>query len=124
MALYTPPRTGLPGCLLVEEIANDLMTDVGGAFYTIRAVLPAMLARRAGTILLSGGGLAVDPSPLYLTLSVGKAGLRALARALSKDPVLADIHVAHALLHTTITPEAGREIAEEFWTLANEAPEA
>jgi len=43
---------------------------------------------------------------------------------LSKDPVLADIHVAHALLHTTITPETGREIAEEFWTLANEAPEA
>ena len=36
----------------------------------------------AGSLLFTGGGLALAPSPEYTALSVGKAGLRAFAQAL------------------------------------------
>ncbi len=103
-----------------EAVVSDLMTDVGGAFFALQAVLPRMRDRKAGTVILSGGGLAVDPWPGLLTLSVGKAGLRALALALGKDPELADIHIVHAVLAAAITPEAGSQIADLYWGLANE----
>lgn len=103
-----------------EAFAADLATDVVGAFHALRAALPIMASRGRGTVILSGGGLAIDPWPDYLTLSVGKAGLRALATAVAKDREFADIHIAHVILHVAIDPEAGRKIADLYWELAQE----
>lgn len=103
-----------------EALASDLMTNVGGAVFALQAVLPRMRERNAGTVILSGGGLAVDPWPGFMSLSIGKAGLRALALALGKDPTLADIHIVHAVLAATIAPDVGSQIAELYWDLANE----
>jgi hypothetical protein len=36
----------------------------------------------AGAILLTGGGFALARSPDFLSISIGKAGIRALARGL------------------------------------------
>jgi hypothetical protein len=41
-----------------------------------------MTERGSGTILFTGGGFALEPHPEYLSLSIGKAGIRALAHGL------------------------------------------
>jgi NADP-dependent 3-hydroxy acid dehydrogenase YdfG len=106
--------------LAPEAVAPDLMTDVGGAVFALQAMLPRMTARGSGCVILSGGGLALDPWPDYLTLSIGKAGLRALGAAVAKDPAFADIHIVHAILHTAIDSDAGARIADLYWALAQE----
>ena len=53
--------------------------NIGGALVAAQAVAPKMSERGLGTILLTGGGFALQPLPDYLSLSIGKAGIRALA---------------------------------------------
>lgn len=103
-----------------DTIGPDLMTNVGGAMFALQALLPRMRDRKAGTVILSGGGLAINPWPDFVSLSVGKAGLRALAIALGKDADLADIHVVHAVLDAHITHEVAGRIADLYWDLAQE----
>jgi short-subunit dehydrogenase len=61
----------------------DLAVNIGGALVATQAVLHKMIERRSGTVLLTGGGYSMYPNPQYLTLSIGKAGIRALALAYS-----------------------------------------
>jgi NAD(P)-dependent dehydrogenase (short-subunit alcohol dehydrogenase family) len=65
-----------------ETFNTDLAVNVGGALVAAQAVAAKMSERGAGTILLTGGGFALEPNPEYLSLSIGKAGIRALAYGL------------------------------------------
>ena len=65
-----------------DTFVSDLAVNIGGALAAVQAVEPEMTSRGSGTILLTGGGLALEPSPEYLSLSIGKAGIRALALGL------------------------------------------
>jgi hypothetical protein len=47
-----------------------------------------------GSLLFTGGGLALDPSPEYTSLSVGKAALRSYVQALQKQQQGSDVHVS------------------------------
>ena len=62
-----------------EDFAHELRVDIASAFASVRAFAPFMQRRGVGSILLTGGGLALAPSPDYLGLSIGKAGIRCLA---------------------------------------------
>jgi NADP-dependent 3-hydroxy acid dehydrogenase YdfG len=65
-----------------DTFVGDLAVNIGGALVAAQAVAPKMEERKSGAILLTGGGLALAPSPNYLSLSIGKAGIRALALGL------------------------------------------
>ena len=49
-----------PSQIPLEALVGDFRVNVGGALAAVQAVLPAMQARERGTILLTGGGLALD----------------------------------------------------------------
>ncbi len=86
-------RTGKPTKITATECIEDLRTNVGGAITSVRAVVPAMQASGAGTILFTGGGLALEPAAIYASVSLGKAALRNYAFALAQELTPAGIHV-------------------------------
>lgn len=102
-----------------ESLVSDLQINVSSALSAIKAALPAFTAQRTGTVLLTGGGLGVQPSANFLTLSVGKAGIRAVAQALFEPLKQRGIHVGTVTVARLVSPQSieAAEIAEAFWTL-------
>jgi short-subunit dehydrogenase len=86
----------------------------------VRAALPDLKAHH-GTVLFTGGGLALYPSGDYGVLSVGKAALRAAALALAEDLAPVNVTVRTVTIAgfiargTDFDPD---RIAEAFWDLA------
>ena len=66
--------------------------NVVGAITAAAQVLPLMAARGSGTFLVTGG--MPEASPEYLSLSLGKAGVRALVEALDAQFAPTGVHVA------------------------------
>ena len=77
-----------------DSFNGDLAVNIGGALVAAQAVAPKMEEQRSGAILLTGGGFALAPSPDYLSISIGKAGIRALAHGLFEPFREKGIHVA------------------------------
>lgn len=107
-----------------ESFNTDLAVNIGGAMAAVQAAAPKMFERKAGTILLTGGGFALQPSPDYLSLSIGKAGIRALTQGLFESFKAQGVHVATVTVAGFVnagTNEAAA-VAEHFWQLHNQAP--
>jgi short-subunit dehydrogenase len=108
--LAEQPRNTFPG---------DLAVNIGGALAAAQAAAPKMEERKSGAIFFTGGGFALTPSPDYLSLSIGKAGIRALAQGIFEPFREKGIHVATVTVATLVSPnskEAG-SVAEHFWQL-------
>jgi len=105
-----------------DTFNNDLAVNIGGALATVNAVNPKLQKQGNGTILLTGGGFGMHPSPDYLSLSIGKAGIRALALGLFEFSKEKNIHVATVTVCTFVSPESQQtaDIAEHFWKLHNQ----
>lgn len=71
--------------LTPEQLVEDFRVCTVGALVAARAVAPAMQARGRGTIVFTGGGYALFPSATAPSLSIGKAGIRALALMLAAE---------------------------------------
>ena len=102
--------------LMMERIALNL----GGAISSVNQVLPVLRDRGRGTILITGGGLALEPYPDWTSLSAGKAALRSYAIALHKALLPEGIHVAVIAVCGIVAPEGPFDpdrIAEEYWRL-------
>ncbi|WP_405512812.1 SDR family oxidoreductase [Streptomyces canus] len=80
--LQPDPPTGVDA----ESWARTLAVNVTGALVATQTVLPLLRDGR-GSLLFTGGGFALEPSPEYTTLSVGKAALRAYVQALHASTV-------------------------------------
>lgn len=108
-----------------DTFVSDLATNIGGALAATQAVADGMLQRRSGTILFTGGGYAIWPHPDFLSLSIGKAGIRALALGLFDSFRDRGVHVATVtVVAATIdagSPEAAA-VAEHFWQLHQQPP--
>lgn len=103
----------------------DLAVNIGGALAAAQAVAPKLIARGAGSILLTGGGFALQPHPDYLSLSIGKAGVRALAQALFEPFKEKGVHVATVTVAGFVANAADADaIAEQFWRLHSQTPGA
>ncbi len=116
-ASFAPPSAVRP-----EEAVSDFRVNVAGALAAAQAVLPGMLARGRGTVLFTGGGLALDPTGWLdaASLAVGKAGLRSLALTLNKELAPKGVHVGTVTVAGAIqpgTPFAPGRIAEAFWRM-------
>lgn len=102
-----------------ESFNTDLAVNIGGALSTIQAVLPSMTQNASGTILLTGGGFGLCPPPDFVSIGVGKAGLRALANGLFEDLKSKGVHIATVTICMFVEPGSkdSKAIADHYWTL-------
>lgn len=118
-----------PSALAVADLAGDFAVNVGGALAATQAVLPGMRAAGRGSLLFTGGGLALDPTGWLpaASLAIGKAGLRSLAQTLHAELAPAGIHAGTVTVAGMIAPGTEFDparIAEAFWSLHQDPPGA
>ncbi|MBR0655521.1 SDR family NAD(P)-dependent oxidoreductase [Plastoroseomonas arctica] len=118
---------GGPSSLSPEAITADFAVNVAGALAAARAVLPGMRAAVRGTILFTGGGLALDPTGWLpaASLAIGKAGLRSLAQTLHAELAPQNIHAGTVTIAGTVAAGTAFDpdrIAEAFWDLHSDPP--
>lgn len=106
----------------VDTFIPDLAVNIGGALVATQAVLKEMSARRSGTILLTGGGYAVAPNPEHISLSIGKAGIRALAYGLFESLKEKGVHIGTIAVLSAVYAESKEveAIGDHFWKLHNQ----
>jgi NAD(P)-dependent dehydrogenase (short-subunit alcohol dehydrogenase family) len=102
-----------------ETFNTDLTVNIGGALTAAQNTLAAMPGQGGGTLLLTGGGFGLAPSPDYLSLSIGKAGIRALALGLFDSARALGVHVATVTVAAFIDPgsKEAQDVADRFWEL-------
>ncbi len=54
--------------LKYDDVIYDFKVNVAGALVSAQEVIPEMLEKKEGTILFTGGGLALEPHPMYILL--------------------------------------------------------
>ncbi|NWF69275.1 MAG: SDR family NAD(P)-dependent oxidoreductase [Chloroflexi bacterium] len=113
-------RQTLPSLLEPEALLADFRVNVMGALACAQQVIPHMRTMQGGTILLTGGGLALNPRAQFASLALGKAGLRSLAFSLAEELEADGIHVATVTIAGFV--QAGTHfdpdlIAEHYWQL-------
>jgi NAD(P)-dependent dehydrogenase (short-subunit alcohol dehydrogenase family) len=101
---------------------RDLALCVTGALACAQAVHPAMKAAGRGTILFTGGGLALYPGQGagVASLTAGKSALRGFTYALARELAPEGIHVATVTIAGVVKPDTAFDpdrIAEEYWSL-------
>lgn len=109
-----------------ESFLNDLNVNIAGALVTVKKVFEQMKQHGAGKIFLTGGGFALQPHPDYLSLSIGKAGIRAMAQALFEPFKAENVHLASVTVATFIAPgsDEATAVAEQFWELYQQPKES
>jgi NAD(P)-dependent dehydrogenase (short-subunit alcohol dehydrogenase family) len=120
-------RAASPANLGVDALMRDLKVDVGSALVAAQKVLPAMIARGSGTLLFTGGGLALDPWPDVASLAVGKSGLRALALCFAKELAPKGIHAATVTIAGVVKKGSSLDplrIADIYFELHEQARDA
>jgi NAD(P)-dependent dehydrogenase (short-subunit alcohol dehydrogenase family) len=106
-----------------------------GAFLWSRQVVPAMLSRHRGSILITGATAGIQPWPNSAAFAPAKFAVRGLAQVMARDLHPQGIHVGYINVDGGIDmpflrklrPEAQEEdllkpaaIAEAFWYLAHQ----
>jgi NAD(P)-dependent dehydrogenase (short-subunit alcohol dehydrogenase family) len=108
-----------------DSFNTDLAVNIGGAAVAAQAAAPKMLQRGSGSILFTGGGFGLQPHPEYLSLSIGKAGIRALAKGIFEPFKEKGVHVATVTVAGFVTTiEDAAAVAEHFWQLHSQRPDA
>jgi short-subunit dehydrogenase len=113
--------------LTAGHMAADMAVNLGGALSAIGQVLPAMRRRGQGTLLLTGGSLALDPIPAWAALGASKAALRSFSLALGQEVRAEGVHVAMVQICGRIEPGGFFDpdrIADTYWSLHQAKPEA
>jgi short-subunit dehydrogenase len=107
----------------VESLENDLRVNITSPLVIIKGFTSHLAKKGKGTILLTGGALAIYPSADYLTVSIGKAGIRAMTEALFPQLAKGGIHIATVTVAKSVSPgsSAAKEVADEFWNLHNQS---
>jgi short-subunit dehydrogenase len=103
-----------------------------GCFVACQEVLPAMIAAKKGTILITGATASTRGSAKFAALAVPKFGLKALSQSLAREFHPQGVHVAHVIVDgqiytpsllkmqpnrqkdTCLDPDA---LAEVYWQL-------
>jgi NAD(P)-dependent dehydrogenase (short-subunit alcohol dehydrogenase family) len=106
------------GDLTARQHLDAWAVNVGGAITTAAHLLPAMAERGSGTFLVTGG--MPVPKPQYASLSLGKAGLRALITLLHQQYGEAGVHAAGVTIGGGVAPGSDwdpDDIADHYWRL-------
>lgn len=104
----------------VDLLMDRYMVDVAGAYHAIQQVLGKEFSEKKGTILVTGGGLALYPMYDYLPLSMDKAALRVMCLALHEELKKQDVFLGTVTVTGVIAPGQPCDpalLAEDFWKL-------
>jgi NAD(P)-dependent dehydrogenase (short-subunit alcohol dehydrogenase family) len=110
-----------------DTFARDLALSVGAALACAQQVFPAMRAAGRGTLLFTGGGLALYPQygKGVSSLTAGKSALRGLVHAMAAEVAEQGVHVATVTIAGTVQPGTAFDpvlIAHHYWALHTQAP--
>jgi short-subunit dehydrogenase len=118
---------GRPLQVDAERWVEDFRCNVAGALTLVQRIAPLMKKRQRGTILLTGGGFAHEPSAAFASLSASKAALRSLTFSLAQDLGNDGIHVATVTVYGVVqtgTAFDPNRIAQHFLALHRQKPGA
>ncbi|MBS2010841.1 MAG: SDR family NAD(P)-dependent oxidoreductase [Cyanobacteria bacterium SZAS TMP-1] len=87
-----------------SDLRDTLQVNITGALAAAQQVIPKMKAAGKGTIILTGGGFALAPFQGMTALSVGKAGLRALANCMHQELGPLGIHAGTVTVCGLVKP--------------------
>ena len=102
-----------------EQLLSDFRVNVASALSLVRLAVRHMRLKGTGTILFSGCGLAHAPSARKTSLSVSKAGLRALVDCLAEELEPRGVRVGMVTIEGAVPVGAARlaSIADLYWHL-------
>lgn len=114
-----------------EAVKQALLVSCYGGYLVCNAVVPAMLARGSGTLLLTGASASVKGYSRSAPFAMGKFGLRGLAQSLARELQPQGIHVAHFVIdggiRSAARPDDGKDalldpdaIAETYFQVARQ----
>ncbi|GIV34865.1 MAG: short-chain dehydrogenase [Chitinophagales bacterium] len=113
-------REAAPTQLNPDVLVEDFKADAAGLLVAVQQVVDTMRSRKQGTILITGGGQALQPYYLLSSLAAGKAALRALSYCLHDELRSYGIRVATITINGQVSP-GGRfdpdRISETYWEL-------
>ncbi len=109
-----------PSTLSIDALISEFKINVASALVCAQKVIPGMKGRSSGKILLTGGGLALQPFYQFAALGIGKAAMRNLTISLAQELKPHGIHVATVTINGMI--EKGThfdpgKISEVYWKL-------
>ncbi|MFD0660588.1 SDR family NAD(P)-dependent oxidoreductase [Thermocatellispora tengchongensis] len=111
-------RPDAPGQLPAQAQLDAWAVNVVGALTAAAHLAPEMARRGSGSFLITGG--MPEPKPQYVSLSLGKAGVRTLVALLDQEYGPSGVHVASVTVDgpvaagTAFDPD---DIAEHYWRL-------
>lgn len=104
-----------------DSLTKDFKVNVASVMTAVNLVLPDMEKKEMGTILITGGGYALQPNPDLGSLSIGKAGIRNLAHSLHLALNPKNIFVGTVTVSGAVKPgdadRSTQQVAEQFWKL-------
>jgi NAD(P)-dependent dehydrogenase (short-subunit alcohol dehydrogenase family) len=106
------------GELTAKQHLDAWAVNVVGAITAVAHLGPRMAEAGRGTILITGG--MPTPIPEVTSLSLGKAGVRALTELLATQYWPSGVHVATITVAGAVAPGSAfdpDEIAEQYWRL-------
>ncbi len=68
-----------------EDFENKILREVKGSYWTIKAVLPSMMSRKSGSIIIVSSGLSRRPGFGFSTHSTAKSALDGFAKSLAME---------------------------------------
>jgi 3-oxoacyl-[acyl-carrier protein] reductase len=98
-----------------EDFQAKLVGELAASFHCCQAVVPGMVARRSGCVILVSSGLSRHPGPGFCAHSTAKSGLDAFARSLALELGPAGVRVNVVAPGATLTdaiahiPQAARD---------------
>jgi NAD(P)-dependent dehydrogenase (short-subunit alcohol dehydrogenase family) len=110
-----------PGELTRARHLEAWSVNVLGAMDAAHHLAPAMVEAGGGTVLVTSG--MPRPDVRYTSLSLGKAGVRALTVMLDQEYGARGIHVATVTVDCHMVPGTDSDpglVAEHYWTLHRE----
>nr|WP_312885780.1 SDR family NAD(P)-dependent oxidoreductase [Streptomyces physcomitrii] len=111
-------RPDVPGEYGARHQLDAWAVNVVGALSTAAHVAPGMAARGHGSLLITGG--MPRPDPAYVSLTLGKYGVRTLVELLDAHYGPAGVHVASVTVPGRVAPGTAcdpDDIAEHYWRL-------
>jgi NADP-dependent 3-hydroxy acid dehydrogenase YdfG len=117
-------RADRPGELDQQGHLDAYAVNVLGALNVTAQVAPRMAAAGGGTVIFTGG--MPEPVPEVTSLSLGKAGLRALTHLLDREYRAQGVHVATVTVGGAVAPGSSFDpdrIAEHYWRLHSQRPD-
>ncbi|MFC5826579.1 SDR family NAD(P)-dependent oxidoreductase [Nonomuraea insulae] len=111
-------RPDSPGEANVRAQLDAWAVNVVGALIAAAHVAPAMARRGGGTFIVTGG--MPEPKAQYVSLSLGKAGVRTLVAMLDEEYGPSGVHAASVTVAGPVAPGTAfdpDDIADHYWRL-------